>query len=481
MSDLRKAFVKSGLPFRVDIVDWASTSENFRKVIKKEYAVVQKGVEEKPQMPDEWCKMPLKDVAELIMGQSPPSSTYNEIGDGLPFFQGVRDFNYRYPSPRVFCSKPSRVAQPGDILLSVRAPIGRVNIADRECATGRGLAIIRPYTKSDARYLEFILRHLETSWDAIEGSGSVFGNATKKDLETLPLLWPRHKQERDTIAHILGALDDKIELNRRMSKTLDAMAQALFKSWFVDFDPVYAKMEGRWRRGEAVSGLQASLWDLFPDKFVDSEIGKIPEGWEIKSLDQIARFVNGLPLQKHPPIDGKSLPIIKITQLRAGHTKGADLASADLMPEYIVEDGNILFSWSGSLECVLWTGGLGALNQHLFKVIPKNYPVWLCYLAILHHLSDFRQIAAAKATTMGHIQRYHLSNAKLAIPLPDLLVAIDTIIQPIVKGIGLYLVQSRAIEALRDTLLPRLLSGDLRVKYPKRFRKAKSNVKKEAK
>ena len=151
------------------------------------------------------------------------------------------------------------------------------------------------------------------------------------------------------------------------------------------------------------------------------------------------------------------------------------------MPEYIVEDGDILFSWSGSLECVLWAGGLGALNQHLFKVIPKNYPIWLCYLAVHHHLNDFRQIASAKATTMGHIQRHHLSNAKLALAPGDLLLKIDTFIQPIVKGTWLYLVQSRAIEALRDTLLPRLLSGDLRVGYSKRFKKAKSDVKKEAK
>lgn len=102
----------------------------------------------------------LGDVAEIIMGQSPPGETYNERGDGLPFFQGVADFNYRHPTPRVYCSAPSRVAQPGDILLSVRAPIGRVNVADRKCAIGRGLSIIRPRNREDARYLEFSLRAL---------------------------------------------------------------------------------------------------------------------------------------------------------------------------------------------------------------------------------------------------------------------------------------------------------------------------------
>jgi type I restriction enzyme S subunit len=193
----------------------------------------------------------LGQVGEIIMGQSPPGETYNEHGDGLPFFQGVADFNYRHPTPRVFCTAPSRIALPGDILLSVRAPIGRVNVADRTCAIGRGLAIIRPKAQKDGRYLEFVLRMLEPTWHLIEGGGSVFGNATRQDLETLRIPWHENACERHAIAHILGTLDDKIELNRQMSETLEAMARALFKAWFVDFEPVRAKMEGRWQRGES--------------------------------------------------------------------------------------------------------------------------------------------------------------------------------------------------------------------------------------
>ena len=109
----------------------------------------------------------LTHVADVVMGQSPPGSTYNEAGEGLPFFQGVADFNYRHPSVKVFCTAPSRIAHSGDILLSVRAPIGRVNVADRECAIGRGLSIIRPKDPRESRFLEFLLRHLEASWQAI--------------------------------------------------------------------------------------------------------------------------------------------------------------------------------------------------------------------------------------------------------------------------------------------------------------------------
>ena len=207
--------------------------------------------------------------------------------------------------------------------------------------------------------------------------------------------------EQRAIAHILGTLDDKIELNRKMNQILEEMARALFKSWFVDFDPVRAKLDGRWRPGESLPGLPADLYHLFPDRLVPSQLGEIPEGWGVKALDEMARFVNGLALQKYPPIGDRTLPVVKIAQLRTGDTKGADQASADLEPDYVVSDGDILFSWSGSLECVVWAGGPGALNQHLFKVIPKDLPRWLCYTSVHHHLPEFRQVAAGKATTMG--------------------------------------------------------------------------------
>ena len=293
-------------------------------------------------------------------------------------------------------------------------------------------------------------------------TGSVQQNLNITSVHGLEVPVPPLADQR-AIAHILGTLDDKIELNRRMNETLERQARALFKSWFVDFDPVRAKAEGR------DPGLPQPLADLFPDSFEDSELGGIPKGWEVKPLDEIARFLNGLALQKYPPTGERSLPVIKIAQLRAGTTDGADRASADLEPAYIVQNGDILFSWSGSLECVLWAAGPGALNQHLFKVTSDKYPKWLCYLGVHHHLEDFRHIAAGKATTMGHIQRHHLSDAKLATPSQALLRAIDAVFAPIVESIWRRAVEARTLAALRDALLPKLISGELRVKDAKRF------------
>jgi type I restriction enzyme, S subunit len=240
---------------------------------------------------------------------------------------------------------------------------------------------------------------------------------TGNDLVQLEVPLPPLPEQR-AIAHILGTLDDKIEINRRMNETLEGMARAIFKSWFVDFDPVHAKM-----RGEQPAGLAPEIAALFPDALVDTELGEAPEGWEVIGLNETATFLNGLALQKYPPENGESLPVIKIAQLRKGNTEGADKASAEIAEAYVVEDGDVLFSWSGSLECVLWTGGRGALNQHLFKVASDRFPKWFYYLWIHQHLSWFQTIAAGKATTMGHIQRHHLAEAKVSVPPPTILSA----------------------------------------------------------
>ena len=292
--------------------------------------------------------------------------------------------------------------------------------------------------------------------------GSVSERINTRDVEALSVLLPSASEEA-AIAHILGTLDAKIELNRRMTETLEAMAQALFKSWFVEFDAARAKAAG------ADPSVPGRLADIFPARFVDSQVGEIPEGWEVRGLDDIAHFINGLALQKYPPTEGRSLPAIKIAQLRAGNVEGADAASASIDADSIVDDGDVVFSWSGSLECVLWAGGRGALNQHLFKVTSEMYPKWLYYLSIQHHLDDFRRIAAGKATTMGHIQRHHLSDAKVAIPTPVELQAMDRVIAPLIESSWQRRVQSRSLVALRDALLPKLISGELRVQNAERF------------
>lgn len=190
----------------------------------------------------------------------------------------------------------------------------------------------------------------------------------------------------------------------------------------------------------------------------------MPEGWELKAIARIATFLNGLALQKYPPRgDGHDLRVIKIAQLRKGSTEGADLANGDLPEQYVINDGDLLFSWSGTLEAELWFGGKGALNQHLFKVTSAHFPSWLCLLWIRQHLAWFRTIAASKATTMGHIQRGHLQEAKVIVPPEDILRAANAAVGSLYELHAQIMIESRKLVGLRNLLLPKLLSGEVRV------------------
>ena len=313
----------------------------------------------------------------------------------------------------------------------------------------------------DPRFFYYALSQFDFSRIA---QGTALPYLTVTSLSELKLEVPVFSEQR-AIAHILGTLDDKIELNRRMNETLEAIARAMFKSWFVDFDPVRAKMSGE--PPESICqrlGLTPDLLAHFPDRLVDSELGWIPEGWKVKPLDSIADYLNGLALQKFPPeSETEWLPVIKIAQLKKGDTNGADRASRNLKPEYVVNDGDVLFSWSGSLAVDVWCGGSGALNQHLFKVTSANYPKWFYLYWTKHHLAHFQGIAAGKAVTMGHIQRKHLTQALCVVPQKSTMNRLTGIMAPLLEKQIENRKTSRTLATVRDELLPKLLSGELRV------------------
>jgi len=315
--------------------------------------------------------------------------------------------------------------------------------------------IVQGNESARTRFLEYALLATDISPYL---TGAVMPKLTQGNLNKILLSCPPLTTQGEIIG-ILGALDDRIDLLRQTSTTLEAIAQALFKSWFVDFDPVHAKSEGR--DPEAMDAATAAL---FPSDFEESELGLIPKGWQVRSLDSVANYLNGLALQKFPAeSDSEFLPVIKIAQLRAGNTAGSDRASANLKPEYVAHDGDVLFSWSGSLEVEFWCGGDGALNQHLFKVTSDEVPKWFYYLATRMHLPEFRRVAASKATTMGHIQRKHLAQAKVTVPPPKVLAATTKLIEPLLDRRITNSLQMRELAQLRNALLPRLISGKLRL------------------
>ncbi len=289
-------------------------------------------------------------------------------------------------------------------------------------------------------------------------TGTTIKHLTGRAISALEIPLPPVETQA-AMVDVLKSLDDRITLLRETNATLEAIAQALFKSWFVDFDPVRAKQEGR-----APGGMDEATAALFPEGFEESELGAVPRGWRVRPLDEVADFLNGLALQKFPPEnDDAWLPVIKIAQLRKGDTAGADRASSNIKPEYIIQDGDVLFSWSGSLEVEVWCGGTGALNQHLFKVTSAEFSKWFYFFWTRQHLPNFQQIAASKATTMGHIQRKHLTEAKVLVPPESLLETANSVFDPLLGQIINNALQAQTLATLRDTLLPRLISGQLRL------------------
>ena len=310
----------------------------------------------------------------------------------------------------------------------------------------------------EIRYLYYVLCSRDYRNEILASStGTTVKHTSPERIKQYRFLMPA-KGEQRAIAHILGTLDGRIELNRRMNQSLEEMARAIFQDWFVDFGPVRAKLEGR------EPYLPPELWDLFPDRLVDSELGEIPAGWEVKALDEIADYRNGLALQKFRPQEGEDrLPVVKIAQLRSGRADGGEWAKATITPDCIIEDGDVVFSWSGSLMVKVWCGGRAALNQHLFKVTSREYPKWFYSRIIESNISEFQHIAADKATTMGHIKREHLSSTKCVVPDRAILTAVGGTFASLFSQQIASDLQSRTLAAQRDALLPTLVSGELRV------------------
>ena len=416
-------------------------------------------------MSSEWQMLPIGEMGKVVTGKTPSTAVDHYYGGEYPFYTpSDMDGRKRLESTKRSLSTEGidsirgSIIEAGSVMVScIGSDMGKVAIAAQKGATNQQINTILVSQGFDPEYIYYELSTRKDELQMLATGGSAQPILNKGHFCQIEICVPPLPEQK-VIAHILGTLDDKIELNCKTNETLEAMAKALFKSWFVDFDPVRAKAEGR------STGLPAEISDLFPDSFEDSELGEIPSGWKVKALDEIAHFLNGLALQKFPPEDGAAtLPVIKIAQLKKGDSTGADRCSTAVPSDYVVRDGDMLFSWSGSLAIDIWCGGDGALNQHLFKVTSKTYAKWFFCLWVKHHLPVFQEIAQGKATTMGHIQRHHLSEAKVLIPPPSLLAAMDSAFTALLdRAFGLRR-QSKDLGSIRDALLPKLISGEIRI------------------
>lgn len=405
-------------------------------------------------------------------------TTDNFVPFGVPVIRGINlsvgrfhDTDFVFVTDEKADDLIAANAFPGDLVFTHRGTLGQVGLIPPNAQFPRYVVSQSQMKLSvdrdviDPLFLYYFFKSPIGQYELLANTSTTGVPAISRPLSSLRAIHvpvPPLSEQR-AIAHILGVLDDKIQLNHRMNETLEAMTRAVFKSWFINFDPVRAKAEGR-----QPDKMSTTMSALFPDEFKNSNLGPIPAGWEIKPLDEVANFLNGLALQKFPPDEAGSLPVIKIAELRRGITESSDRASAGIDARYIVHDGDVLFAWSGSLDACIWCGGTGALNQHLFKVTSDQYPKWFYYLWIREHLPEFQAIAAGKATTMGHIQRHHLTQANVLVPPSDVINEMGNVVGPLVERQIANQLESRVLRQVRDALLPQLLSGEVRVKEAKK-------------
>ncbi len=333
-----------------------------------------------------------------------------------------------------------------------------MNWADQDYAIGRGVAAIRHRENLNLQPLVRGLIEEQLPTLLQSATGSTFPNVSAKQLGILQV--PKLSNDQlFQVASLLGALDDKIELNRRMNETLEAMARAIFRDWFVDFGPTRAKLEGR------APYLAPELWDLFPDALDDE--GK-PVGWPEEPVHSQALWVNGAAYKNmHFTNAPDALPVIKIAELKAGVTKNTKFINTALDKKYRISDGELLFSWSGnpdtSIDTFIWTGGDAWLNQHIFAVRQTTRKSKMFLYTMLKWLKpQFTEIARNKQTTgLGHVTQQDLKRLKICTGTSVILTSFDKIVEPIYSLIYSNLMESRQLAQTRDLLLPKLMSGEI--------------------
>lgn len=378
------------------------------------------------------------------------------VDNGVPILNGsnlqgfkLQEDSFGYLTEEKADSLKKCNAHRGDIIVTHRGTLGQIVYVpvnskyDRYVISQSQFRFRCKADLVDVQYLVYYFHTREGQYKILANASQVGVPALARATSTFRLIdikLPSLEDQR-RIASILSSLDRKIELNNKINADLEEMAQTIFKNWFVDFEP--------FKDGE----------------FVDSELGMIPQGWRVGRLTEIASYMNGLAMQKFPPENNEdSLPVLKIKELGQGFCgTDSDRCSCNIKDECKIHNGDVIFSWSGTLLVDVWCGGDCGLNQHLFKVTSKDYPKWFYYYWTKHHLQEFIHIAKDKAVTMGHIKRGHLEEALVAIPDNDSMEKVHELFEPILSKIISLRLESSRLSHLRDTLLPRLMSGEIEI------------------
>ena len=382
----------------------------------------------------EWKKVKVGDIGKVITGKTPKTSNSEYYGGDIPFLTPSDDMSVKYVrGTNKYITENGRLSVknatlPADAICvsCIGSDLGKVVITTQETVTNQQInSIVVDTDNFDVDFIYYSMLELGKILNFHSKTSTAVPIVNKSSFSQYEIDCPELSVQKK-IGDILSSIDNKIEENNKINNNLEQQAQAIFTNEFLMFD-------------------------------------SLPEGWTKGSLLDIANYLNGLAMQKfRPSEDEVGYPVLKIKELRQGCCDAnSELCSPNIKPEYIVDDGDVIFSWSGSLLVDFWCGGTCGLNQHLFKVTSDKYDKWFYYAWTNHHLQKFIAIAADMATTMGHIKREELDKSEVYIPSSEEYSRIGKILSPIYDLIIANRIENKRLADLRDTLLPKLMSGEL--------------------
>ena len=392
-------------------------------------------------MTSKWYEVPLRELVGYISKGIAPSYAENETETTIRVLNQKcnRNFQISYAESRLHETVKKKVpadryVKEHDILINstgagTAGRIAQIGYVPQDTTVDGHMIILRANDKVTQRYLGYALKAHQ--WEVLqldEGSTGQTELNRERLLDEIMICYPESFSEQEEIVLLLEGIDHKMLVNTQINDNLEQQALSIFRKAFIDNE-------------------------------------EIPSSWSKGCLLDIADYLNGLAMQKYRPSESEiGIPVLKIKELRQGSCDASsELCSPSIKSDYIIHDGDIVFSWSGSLLVDIWCGGTCGLNQHLFKVTSKTYDKWFYYLWTAHHLDRFIAIAADKATTMGHIKREELSKAEVTIPSREDYNEIGAVLQPMIDLMIANRVENRKLASLRDELLPKLMSGEIDV------------------
>ena len=428
-----------------------------------------------PDFPDHWDRQSLYSLAQWVNGLAFRNIQFSSIGKPVIKISEIKGGISGQTRFTQQTFDESVLVRPGDLLFSWSGQPETSTDAfwwnGQEGWLNQHIFRVTPNARVDSKLLYYLLRYLKPNFVGIARNKQTtgLGRVTKRDMENMEVGLPSLAEQR-AIAHVLGTLDDKIELNRRMNETLEEMARALFKSWFVDFEPVRAKMDGRWRRGESLPGLPAEHYDLFPDRLVPSDLGEIPEGWAAGVLaDMVEILSGGTPKTSIQEYWGEDIPwytakdapslsdVFVLTTERSITEAGVKNSSTKILPV-----GTTIITARGTVGRLACLGIPMAMNQTCYGLRgAAGYPDYFTYWKVRNTVSDLQ--ARTHGTIFDTITRETFKVAETVLVPPSVAGAFESVLEPLMKHILGNLTESRSLAAQRDALLPGLVSGKIRL------------------